>query len=373
MHLYLHIPFCKQACYYCDFHFSTQTSRKEELVKAICREIELQKDYLTEKSLQTVYFGGGTPSLLSEKEIGEIIRCIHQRFSLPSEAEITLEANPDDVNKLNLTFWKSLGINRLSIGIQSFHEAHLRYLNRAHTASEAEQCVKLAQDYSFENQTIDLIYGIPANDHSIWEKDLEKALNLGINHLSAYCLTIEDKTVFGNRLRKKQMKPIQEDFASEQFEILLRESHKAGFEQYEISNFAKNEAYSKHNTSYWLNEPYLGIGPSAHSFDRENRQWNIANNALYIKSLLDNEVPFEIEKLTDTDRANELIMTGLRTKWGVDLKALSKWADIKDKEFVQTLKDLQRAELIELRGEQLLLTQKAKLKADRIASDLFFV
>jgi oxygen-independent coproporphyrinogen-3 oxidase len=372
MHLYFHIPFCKQACHYCDFHFSTNQSRKSELVEAISREIALQKNYLSDSKLQTIYFGGGTPSLLNASELNTIFETITKHFRMDSVQEITLEANPDDIHKESLKVWKEAGINRLSIGIQSFNEEHLQFLNRAHTASEAETCVKLAQDYSFENQTIDLIYGIPSSNHDIWRKDLEKALNLGINHLSAYCLTVEEKTVFGNRLKKKLMKPIDDDFASEQFDILLKTTKNSDFEQYEISNFARNEAYSLHNTSYWKNEPYLGIGPSAHSFNGTSRQWNISSNSGYINAIIKGKVPSESEVLTNSDRANELLMTGLRTKWGINLDLLKQWADITNISFQKELNKLIRQEDIEIRNNHLILTEKGKIKADRIASDLFF-
>ncbi|WP_304234969.1 radical SAM family heme chaperone HemW [Jiulongibacter sediminis] len=369
MHLYLHIPFCKQACHYCDFHFSTNLSKKKELVNGLVREIELQKDYLNNKHLNTIYFGGGTPSLLDKEELSSVFEAINRFYTVDSKAEVTLEANPDDVNDKSLQLWKSLGINRLSLGIQSFDEAQLKYLNRAHTAEHAEVCIQKSLDAGFKDFSIDLIYGIPHPTHDIWKKNLEKALSYSFTHLSAYCLTIEDKTVFGHQLKKKQMKPIDEDFAAEQFEILLRETEKHQIEQYEISNFARNHQYARHNTSYWKGEPYLGIGPSAHSFDGINRQWNVSNNGLYMKTLAEGKVPFEVEQLSEKDLANELIMTGLRTKWGADL---SKITSLVDEDFNRTLSFYLDHQMLQKVGETIFLTPQGKLQADRIASDLFF-
>ena len=368
MHLYLHIPFCKQACHYCDFHFSTNLSKKNELVKAIIKEIELQKGYLGHKHLQTIYFGGGTPSLLNAAELSAIFKTINQFYSIDSEAEITLEANPDDVNEGSLQLWKSMGINRLSLGIQSFDETQLQYLNRAHTAEHAKLCIEKSLEAGFNDFSIDLIYGIPSVSHEIWEKNLAMALSYSFTHLSAYCLTIEEKTLFGHQLKKKIMKPIDEDFAAVQFEILLEATQKNEIEQYEISNFARNGQYARHNTSYWKGDAYLGIGPSAHSFDGHQRQWNISNNAMYMKSLAENKVPFEVELLTEKDKVNELIMTGLRTKWGLDL---SKVGDLMDKDFNKALSYYLKNQMLRKAGESIYLTSKGKLQADRIASDLF--
>lgn len=369
MHLYLHIPFCKQACHYCDFHFSTSLVHKSELVKALAKEIEIQKDFIEDQHLSTIYFGGGTPSLLDPAELSLIFETINRYFGIDPKAEITLEANPDDVNDNSLEIWKALGINRLSLGIQSFDEGQLRFLNRAHSAKHAEMCIEKSLEAGFEDFSIDLIYGIPSNSHEIWEKNLEKALSYSFTHLSAYCLTIEEKTVFGHRLKKKNMKPIDEDFAAEQFEILLRETRKGEIEQYEISNFARNGQYARHNTSYWKEEPYLGIGPSAHSFDGKNRQWNLSNNALYIKSIHQGKVPFETEFLSKKDIANEQIMTGLRTKWGLDL---TKIADFIDQDFKRTVSIYREDGFLIQKDNQLTLTEKGKLIADGIASDLFF-
>jgi oxygen-independent coproporphyrinogen-3 oxidase len=371
--LYLHIPFCKQACYYCDFHFSTHLQAKTQIVNAICQEIALQKDYLGTNLLHTIYFGGGTPSLLSEKELKQIFNTIYQHFSIEKNAEITLEANPDDLNRENLKIFKNVGINRLSIGIQSFHENHLKYLHRAHTAAHAQGCVKLAQDLDFQNLTIDLIYAIPAAHHQIWENDLQKAIELNVPHISAYCLTIEAKTVFGNWLKNQKIKAIDEEFAAQQFEILLNTLKINDFEQYEISNFARHQLYSRHNSNYWKKGKYLGIGPSAHSYNGFSRQFNVANNAKYLQSLDNQVVPAEVEMLSAVDQANEYLLTGLRTQWGVDLQKIKS-------EYGFDLLVLQKKYLdkylkinyLRLENNYLYLTEQGKLLADEITADLFF-
>jgi oxygen-independent coproporphyrinogen-3 oxidase len=370
--LYLHIPFCKQACYYCDFHFSTHLQAKTQLVNAICQEIALQKDYLPTNILQTIYFGGGTPSLLNEQELNQIFATIYQYFSVEKNAEITLEANPDDLNEENLKIFKTLGINRLSIGIQSFNENHLKYLHRAHTSAHAQTCVKLAQDLDFQNLTIDLIYAIPAQNHQIWENDLQTALALQVPHISAYCLTIEAKTVFGNWLKNQKIKAIDEEFAAQQFEILVNTLKINDFEQYEISNFAYKQHYSRHNSNYWKKGRYLGIGPSAHSYNGFSRQFNVANNAKYLQSIDNQVVPAEIEILSPIDQVNEYLMTGLRTKWGVDLQKIQveygfDLLDLQKKYFDKYLK----INYLQIENNVLYLTESGKLLADEITSDLF--
>ncbi|RYZ89566.1 MAG: radical SAM family heme chaperone HemW, partial [Moraxellaceae bacterium] len=264
--IYLHIPFCKQKCHYCDFHFSTSLVRKADMVQAIAKEIELQKEYLKGQEVSTIYFGGGTPSLLLEEELHLLLNSLHRNFSIAQNPEITLEANPDDINPASLKNMAAAGINRLSIGIQSFHEPHLQLMNRAHNATEAANCVKLAQNAGFQNISIDLIYGVPAPDHDIWMRDLQKAFSLQVQHISSYALTIEPKTAFGRWAATGKFTGGTEDFVAEQFEILLEQMQANGFEQYEISNFCRPGFYSRHNSNYWRGVPYLGLGPSAHSF-----------------------------------------------------------------------------------------------------------
>lgn len=371
MHLYLHIPFCKQACNYCDFHFSTNASLKSSVVSAICKEIILQKDYLIEKKLTSIYFGGGTPSLLSESELDQIFDTILNHFEVSKTAEITLEANPDDITISSLKNWKRAGINRLSIGIQTFDEEQLKFLNRAHNSNEAERCISLSRDAGFDSLSIDLIYAIHSKSNDIWKQNLEKTIQLSLPHVSAYCLTIEEKTVFGNQLNQKKLNPINDQLAAEQFELLVNTFEQNGLEQYEISNFARNGMYAKHNTSYWQGEPYLGVGPSAHSFNGKSRQWNIANNPKYLKFIEEGSVPFEIEILSKSDRVNELIMTGLRTKWGVNLNEILKI----NPKFIELQKNIIEAYITDGKlhsaAGKLLLTKEGRLYADGIASDLF--
>jgi len=372
--LYVHIPFCRQACYYCDFHFSTNTQLKQDLIKAICQEIALQKDYLNQKHLKSIYFGGGTPSILEKNELEKIFATIAQFFSWDKDTEITLEANPDDLNCEKLKDLLSVGINRLSIGTQSFDENHLRFLNRIHSAQEAEASIRTAQEIGFENISIDLIYAIPASNHIIWEKDLEKTLALQVPHISAYCLTIEPKTVFGHRLAHKQMPPIDDHFASEQLQILLKTLQKAGYEHYEISNFAKNQKYSIHNTNYWQDGEYLGVGPSAHSYNRRSRQYNLANNAKYIVAINQAKIPAQIEMLSWKDKLNEYLLTGLRTKWGCKWKKINNLSKINFSEYQsKILEKYKNQKMLMFDDEKIYLTEKGKFFADQIASDLFMI
>ena len=372
MHLYLHIPFCRQACHYCDFHFSTSLREKGTMVRAIASEITLQGDYLPGRELQTVYFGGGTPSLLNEQELALLLDTIRAQFQLRPDAEITFEANPDDLSPQTLQMLVGQGINRLSIGIQSFHEPHLRFMNRAHTAEEAERSVKTAQDAGITNLTADLIYAIPATDDSLLHMDLDKMLSLGIDHISAYCLTIEPKTVFGNWVKSKRMEPVEDEYAARQFETLMGTLRQAGYEQYEISNFARNQKYSLHNSAYWQRRPYLGVGPSAHSYNGMSRQYTVANNALYVKEIAKKNLPFTLEILSPEDQVNEYLLTGLRTQWGCRIGLLQ---ELSEGRFLGQMGE----EIFRLRelgwlcsqDGLLLLTDRGKLFADRVAGSLF--
>lgn len=342
------------------------------MVNAICQEIRLQKHYLQHRNLSSIYFGGGTPSLLEEKDLALIFETIHQYYHVLADAEITLEANPDDLTLDKLRSFVRFGINRLSIGIQSFNESHLKKINRIHTAQEAETCVKRSQDTGIDNLSIDLIYAIPAESHAIFENDLAKASALHLNHISAYCLTIEPKTVFGKWLKQGKIEVINDEFASQQFEILVSHLATNGFEQYEISNFARDHHYALHNTSYWKQEEYLGVGPSAHSYNHVSRQYNIANNAQYLKALATNQLPASIEVLTKEDNINEYLLTGLRTKWGCDLKKLNLLLENDFLELNQAILASQFSEgFLRIEQDTLLITEKGKLFVDRIASDLF--
>lgn len=369
--VYFHIPFCKQACYYCDFHFSTSLKSMPAMTKALLREIELRSDERCSPA-PSVYFGGGTPSLLPAEDLARLLEVTNRVFGIASDAEITLEANPDDLSAAKLQQLRQAGINRLSIGIQSFHEPHLRRMNRAHSAQEALDCVALAQQARFENISIDLIYALPAETHEIWEHDLQTAVSLGVTHISAYCLTIEERTVFGNWLKKGRIHAVDEEFAARQFEIMTERLTAAGFEHYEISNFALPGRYSRHNSNYWKKGTYIGIGPSAHSYNGRQRSYNIANNARYIRAIAQNQLPATVETLTLRDHINEYVMTSLRTQWGCDLNWLSATYGYDLKTAQQSyLKQLTDAGLAIVTDTHLLLTAKGRLLADSIALELF--
>ncbi|MER2999011.1 radical SAM family heme chaperone HemW [Pontibacter populi] len=370
--IYLHIPFCKQACHYCDFHFSTSMGHKSATVDAIARELQLRQNYLQDQTIETIYFGGGTPSLLTQQELELLLQTIRSLFIVADNAEITLEANPDDLSPEKLQELKSAGINRLSIGLQSFHEPHLRMMNRAHNATESLQCVKDAQAAGFDNITVDLIYGIPAPDHSIWLQDLETLFSLDVQHVSCYALTIEPDTALGRWSKKGKFIPSEDDFTAQQFEILLEQMALHGFVQYEISNFCKPGYESKHNSNYWRGVHYLGVGPSAHSFNGNSRQYNVANNRKYTEAISQQIIPAETEDLTLADQANDYLLTTLRTIWGCDL---TKMRDNYSYDIEAThrsyLQQLQQKELATIKDEVLYLTDKGKLLADQITLDLF--
>ena len=374
MHLYLHIPFCKQACHYCDFHFTTNLSQKRPLVAAMVQEIAQRYAYLPDRKLHTIYFGGGTPSLLTETELDLLFRAIYQHFSLVNSPdgqppEITLEANPDDLTDPARLAMLRRYVNRLSIGIQTFDEETLRWMNRAHTANEAEMAVYRAREAGFDNLSIDLIYGI---SNQIWPRDLEKALALDVPHISAYNLTIEPDTAFGRWLARGKLTPVDESLSVTQFTELVSALTDGGYSHYEISNFAKPDHHARHNTAYWQQRPYLGIGPSAHSYDGSSRQHNLANNSLYIKGITAGKSISEREILTPADKVNEYLLTGLRTIWGCEVGEL-------DTLLGESFLARQAAELGKLQqlgwlicGENTLkLTESGKLFADRVASDLF--
>jgi oxygen-independent coproporphyrinogen III oxidase len=370
--IYLHIPFCKQACYYCDFHFSTNRSQQSQLVSAINSELHIQKKYLQDEEVKTIYFGGGTPSLLTSAELASILNSIKSNYRLTGVPEITLEVNPDDIDEQSIYDLSALGFNRLSIGVQSFHDPLLQYLNRAHTVSSASESFQLARQAGFSNISIDLIYAIPGLSDDDWKKGIHHAIDLSPEHISAYSLTIEEKTVFGNRASKGTLTPVDDDSAARQLEILMTELENAGFEQYEISNFCRPGFQSKHNSSYWKQEMYLGIGPSAHSYNGSSRQFNVKNNSLYIKSIESGKVPYEIEILKPEDRINEYLLTTLRTSWGTDLDKLKSDFNhdilLVSKDYLQ---ELFSQKLAWVDGHFLKLTKKGRLLADSISSDLF--
>jgi oxygen-independent coproporphyrinogen-3 oxidase len=372
--IYIHIPFCRQACHYCDFHFSTNQETRGELVEAILKEIRLQQGYLNGESVQTIYFGGGTPSMLESHELQFVIQSVRSTQNIVPGAEITLEANPDDLNPGKLKELSALGINRLSIGIQSFHSDILSFLNRVHDGDSAIKTFGYARQAGFKNISIDLIYGIPSETDGQWKEDIRQAIALQPDHLSCYALTIEPKTVFGKWSSSGKLKPVDDDTAAHHLEILMHELEQNGFEHYEISNFAKPGFQSRHNSSYWKQENYLGIGPSAHSYNGTSRQFNVRNNNLYIRSLKNDLVPFEKEELSREDLINEFILTTLRTQWGTDLKKINRdfGYDLLNKN-TDYLSTIFKNEMAVLENGILRLTRKGKLLADKISSDLFVV
>lgn len=369
--IYLHIPFCRQACHYCNFHFSTSLKQKNEFVEALLKEIQLQSTYLPSEPVNTIYFGGGTPSLLSIDELTSILQTLRQTFTVAADAEITLEANPDDIVEEKLKDWKLVGINRLSIGVQSFFEEDLRWMNRAHTAQQAIGNLQLAKKY-FNNITIDLIYGTPTLPDDKWQHNVQQAISLGITHLSCYALTVEPGTALAHMINKHTTTDVNTEDQARQFLQLMSWMQAAGYEHYEISNFALPGMRSRHNSSYWQGASYLGLGPSAHSFNGESRQWNIANNALYIKSLKEDKVPFEIEHLTSTQRLNEYIMTSLRTMEGLNVEYVTsrfgEQAAVKLKQEAQPFIDTGK---MQFNNGYLQLTKEGRLFADGIAAELF--
>lgn len=343
------------------------------MIAAILKEIDLQKDYLGGEKIETIYFGGGTPSLLSKEDLDLIFDKIYSTHSVSGMPEITLEANPDDLTLDKLKELKETSINRLSIGIQSFSEEDLKFMNRAHNEMEAENCLKFAQDLGFENLTIDLIYGSPTTSDIQWSKNLETVFQYQIPHISCYCLTVEPKTALAHFVKVGKAKPVDENQAARQFEMLIQSMSLNEYEHYEISNFAKKGWYSKHNSSYWKGAKYLGLGPSAHSFDGSSRQWNVANNAHYIKALNNKVLNFEKEIISPETRYNEYVMTSLRTSWGCDSKELLKIGEKYERFFLKNVSQYIENELVEKKGNQVyILTKKGKLLADNIAMELFW-
>jgi len=372
--IYIHIPFCKKACHYCNFHFSTIHSHKQRVVAAIIKEIELRKNYLPSNKIESIYFGGGTPSILTQVELNSISNEIYKYFDVTEGAEITLEANPDDLNINRLKELKKSPINRLSIGIQSFRDEDLIWMNRAHSAIEAKESIRNAKEFGFESLSIDLIYGTPNLSNDAWKSNILQAIDLGVNHISSYCLTVETKTALSHLIENGRLDPLSEEQAAQQFDILIDTLEKNSFEQYEISNFAKDGKYAIHNTNYWMNKPYIGIGPSAHSFNQTERSWNIANNILYAEAIEKNELPMETEVLSIANKLNEYVMTSLRTKWGCSLNYIESNFGYKYAEQIlqQAYPHIQKNHLTK-EGNTLLVSKAGKFFSDGIASDLFLL
>lgn len=370
--IYIHIPFCKQACSYCDFHFSTSTHYKNEVLNSILKEIELQKSYLDNATINSIYFGGGTPSILEATEIQQIINAIYNYFSVNSNIEITLEANPDDVNFEKFSNYYSLGINRLSIGIQSFYNQDLMYMNRSHTAEEAEKALKTIAKIGFTKFSMDLIYGTPTLSDTNWISNLNKVQEFDCNHLSCYALTVEENTPLHKKIKQNQLPNISSEASANQFEILCNWAIDNNFNHYEISNLCKNDAFGFHNSNYWKGEHYLGIGPSAHSFNGISRQYNIANNTKYIQSIAQNLIPAEIEFLSSDNKYNELIMTGFRTVWGIKNSQILELETKYQTHFNTTIKNLTTKQLILETSDGYTTSPKGKLLLNKVYEELFY-
>lgn len=367
--IYIHIPFCKKACHYCNFHFSTSLKYKAEMLEAIHQELKLQRDFLENQMVETIYLGGGTPSLLSEVELAALFEKINQYYTIGDHPEVTLEANPDDLTLEQIKALRQSPVNRLSIGIQSFWEEDLQFMNRAHTAKEAEECLENVLEQGFRDITIDLIYGTPTMDQSKWATNIEKVFRYKIPHISCYCLTVEPNTALSHFVAAGKTKDVDDQQAAQQFEYLMDQMEQKGYEHYEISNFALPNRYSKHNSNYWRGVPYLGIGPSAHSFDGQSRYWNIAHNQQYIKAIQAGQIPNEQERLTPANRYNEMILTTLRTTWGLDSSTLeTKFQQY----FFEQVQPLIQAGTVLQNGTTFKLSRQGRLFADRIAADLFW-
>jgi oxygen-independent coproporphyrinogen-3 oxidase len=370
--IYIHIPFCKKACHYCDFHFSTSPQYKDQMLNALRSEIILRKNYLDKEKIETIYFGGGTPSLLSANELQILIGQITDQFEVTSNAEITLEANPDDLNPQYVKEIKNTLINRFSIGVQSFFEEDLKWMNRAHTASEAQSAIKRVQDAGFENITADLIYGFPLLSNEKWEFNIQQLIEYLVPHISSYSITVEPKTALAAFINKGKQAIMDEGQSASQFLMLIDHLTESGFEHYEISNFAKPGMHSRHNSNYWDGVNYLGIGPSAHSFNGKSRQWNISNNSKYINEIGQKKIPAETELLSTENRINEYIMTSLRTSKGMNLQSIEKnFGSDYSNEIYNGLEPFLEKEWININEQLVTLTREGKLFADHIASELF--
>ncbi len=371
--IYIHIPFCKQACNYCNFHFSLSLTNKDAITKAIVTEIELSNGFIEDKNIETIYFGGGTPSLLNMDEIGLIFSAIRTKFIVSPLAEITLEANPDDISVTNMQSWISFGVNRLSVGLQSFNEAELKWMNRAHNAAQSLDCLDVIENAGIKNYSVDLIYGSPLQSNNDLKKNIEIIANRNIPHVSCYALTVEKKTMLEKLIKKNKSLLIDDEKQARQFQLLLQMMEEAGYEQYEISSFCTLGNRSKHNSSYWQGKPYFGFGPSAHSYNGYNkRRWNIANNSLYLQSLKNNTTPYEEEILTDADRLNEYVMIAIRTIEGINLKKITvEYGKENSSRILKLSQKYIEVKKIKHTGCFLLLTKEGMFFADGIAGDLF--
>jgi oxygen-independent coproporphyrinogen-3 oxidase len=371
--IYIHIPFCKQACHYCDFHFSTSLKKKDEMVLALAKEMALRATEFKDEVIETIYFGGGTPSILEIQDLRFLIDEVYRNYTVAENPEITVEANPDDLTEIRIAELSHNRINRLSIGIQSFFEDDLKLMNRAHNSAEAKKCLEIATQY-FDNISIDLIYGVPGMSNEKWLQNIETALSFNVPHISSYALTVEPKTALHSFIQKGIIPPPDDEVAQEHFHLLVDKLEENGFIHYELSNFGKSTYFSKNNSSYWLGKKYIGIGPSAHSYNGISRSWNISNNTLYLKSISENILPSETETLTKTDRYNEYVMTGLRTIWGISLDRIERefgktYLDYLNKQSYNYIED----HFLFVDDNILRTTKIGKFLSDGIASDLFLL
>ncbi len=371
--IYIHIPFCKQACHYCDFHFSTQLQKRGVMINALQQELQLRKNEFERIQVKTIYFGGGTPSVLKTKEVTELVKTVYKHYDVANNAEITLEANPDDLQSQKLVDLNESPINRLSIGVQSFFDDDLKLMNRAHNAEEAMQSILQAKHY-FDNISIDLIYGIPGMSLNKWQQNVEKALSLAVPHISSYALTVEPNTALAHFIANGRFAETDDQVTQQHFEYLVETLEAAGYIGYEISNFGKTGYFSQNNTAYWQGKKYLGIGPSAHSYDGQRRGWNVRNNTKYIDAITNKKLPIEIELLSTKDQYNEYVMTGLRTIWGVSMDVvMEKYGSIYLKYLKRQSEKFRNEGLLYLDNNRLLVTKKGKFLCDGIAADLFMI
>lgn len=370
--IYFHIPFCKQKCHYCNFYSVASRSGIPAMINAIVAEVSLQRTYLNNQTLTSIYFGGGTPSLLSETQLGAMLDAVTAEFAMSSSVEITLEANPDDITPEQLKMWRNIGINRLSIGVQSFNDKDLIYLNRVHNAERAHRCLTDARDAGFDNLTIDLIFGIPTLNDEAWLRNISLATETGIPHISAYALTVEPKTALDVLIRKGRLAAVDELMTARQFEMLMDALQTKGYQHYEISNYCLPGKYAQHNTAYWKGDHYLGLGPSAHSFNGKSRQWNISSIDAYIRAMVEQKPDFDIEFLNVSQQYNEYVMTGLRTMWGCSIHEIErKFGKPYAECFVTNAGRWIERGCVSADSGVYTLTREGKLLADGIASDLF--
>lgn len=372
--IYIHIPFCRQKCYYCDFYKTVNTSLMPKFISGLTKEVKLRKNYLQNESIETIYFGGGTPSVLQAHELEDILTQIAKHFDVSTQVETTFEANPDDLTPEYLQALKSAGINRLSIGIQSFNDAHLKKMNRRHNAKQAAEVVESAVKTGFSNISVDLIYGLPELSEKEWKESLEQVFSLPVQHLSAYHLTYHEGTAFYTWLKKGTLKELSENQSVKQFELLLQAAENAGFEQYEISNFARNGLYSKHNTAYWFGKKYLGLGPSAHSYDQNSRRWNVSHVESYINGIESGSEYYEEEKLSTKEHFNEYILTRIRTKWGVSLSFVNqRFGENYQQYLQQQIAKHQQSGLALVSDDTITLSREGLFVSDEIMSDLMII